>query len=170
MRTFFLWLWKIVLNLHWVLSFSFLIKLFSTSVWAFHIFAKLLILSCLEESILPAWETKSVKLFHYLEVWLILFSIFVMMDELTKTSFTKLGLESMPQRNHWIADVFFIEELQGSGDENGINLWGNTAAPSTPSPPHWSQLKALTFLVYLTVLATFSVLWIILSSSWGLLC
>lgn len=62
------------------------------------------------------------KLFHYLEVWLILFSIFVMMDELTKTSFTKLGLESMPQRNHWIADVFFIEELQGSGDENGINL------------------------------------------------
>lgn len=46
-----------------------------------------------------------------------LFSIFVMMDELTKMLFTKLGLESMPQRSYWIADMFFVEELQRSGDE-----------------------------------------------------
>lgn len=52
-----------------------------------------------------------------------------MMDELTKMLFTKLGLESMPQRSYWIADKFFVEELQRSGDENVINLQGSTAAP-----------------------------------------
>lgn len=65
-----------------------------------------------------------------------LFSIFVMMDELTKMLFTELGLESMPQRNCWIADTFFVEELWRSAGENMISLRGSTAVLHTLSVPN----------------------------------
>lgn len=75
----------------------------------------------------------------------------------------------MSRRNLWIAGKFSVE-LERSGDEHPINLPGSTAAPSTASVPNRSQLRVVTFVLYSSVLATFSVLWVFLPSSWGLLC
>lgn len=99
-----------------------------------------------------------------------------MMDELTKMPFTKLGLQSMPQRNHWTADTFFVEELQRSGDENLISLRGDTTAPPPLPLPQigatiMSQWRVVAYFCDVFISAcNFSVLWLILLFGWGLLC
>lgn len=86
--------------------------------------------------------------------------------------FTKLGLESMPQRSYWVADTFFVEELQRSGDENVINLQGSTAAPPILSALNWTRYYVpAEGCHYCGVLvSTGNFFRFILSSSWGFFC
>lgn len=76
------------------------------------------------------WTKNSVLLVGGIACFL--FSVFVMMDELTKVPFTKLNMASTTQSNHWRADMLLDEESQRSGDENVIRLLRQWSLKNSP--------------------------------------